>query len=67
MAISKADLQKSRDHTAGIVNLEFSDVVIAASQPEVNAIFDRIDRGVSTFEQEDAALMARWYMLKQNV
>jgi hypothetical protein len=41
--------------------------VIAASQPEVNAIFDQIDRGVSTFEQEDAALMARWHMLKQNV
>ena len=65
MTAAQTEFQKNRDRAMGIVDLEFDDSVIASSQTELMAMFDRVERGESTFEQEDAALMLRWRELKQ--
>lgn len=65
MNTPQTEFQRNRDQAMGIVNLEFSDAVIADSQQELMEMFDRIERGESTYEQEDAALMLRWQALKQ--
>ena len=66
MTAAQTEFQKNRDRAMGIVDLEFDDRVIASSQTELMAMFDRVERGESTFEQEDAALMLRWRELKQH-
>lgn len=46
-----------------IVDHSFSDEVIQACQAEDEARQQRILNGKSTFEEEDAALMAKWAKL----
>lgn len=46
-----------------IVDHSFSDEVIQACQAEDEARQQRILNGESTFEEEDAALMAKWAKL----
>ena len=47
-------------NTNGIVEHEFSDEVIKASEKRVNEMIERIATGQSTFEEEDDRLMAEW-------
>lgn len=62
----KTEFQRSCDRAIGIVNLAFSDEVIARSNPSLYAMLDRIERGETTFEEEDARLMIEWRKLKAN-
>ena len=62
----QTEFQRSRDRAIGIVNLAFSDEVNAASHAETMAMFDRVERGETTFEEEDARLMIQWRALKGN-
>lgn len=48
----------------GIVDLEFDDATIAAAQREQEAMIGRLERGETTFEEEDARLMEQWNNLK---
>lgn len=63
----KTQFQKDRDSAIGIVNLAFSDEVNAAGYADSMAMFDRIERGESTFEEEDARLMIQWRALKAKI
>lgn len=46
--------------TQGIVEHEFEQHVIDASQADVNAMIERIASGESSFEKEDELLMMKW-------
>ncbi|MEI2514445.1 hypothetical protein [Acinetobacter soli] len=46
--------------TQGIVEHEFEQHVIDASQADVDAMIERIASGESTFEEEDELLMMKW-------
>lgn len=46
--------------TQGIVEHEFEQHVIDASQADVDAMIERIAAGESTFEEEDELLMMKW-------
>lgn len=46
--------------TQGIVEHEFEQHVIDASQVYVDAMIERIASGESTFEEEDELLMMKW-------
>lgn len=50
--------------TQGIVEHEFEQHVIDASQAYVNAMIERIASGESSFEEEDAVLMMKWRAMK---
>ncbi len=62
----KTEFRKNCDSAIGIVNLAFSDEVIARSNPSLYAMIDRMERGETTFEEEDARLLAEWRALKAN-
>lgn len=53
-------IRESFKNTNGIVEHEFSDEVIKASEKRVNEMIERIATGQSTFEEEDDRLMAEW-------
>lgn len=50
--------------TQGIVEHEFDQRVIDASQADVDAMIERIAFGESSFEDEDAVLMMKWRAMK---
>ena len=50
--------------TQGIVEHEFEQHVIDASQVYVDAMIERIASGESTFEEEDEVLMMKWRAMK---
>lgn len=50
--------------TQGIVEHEFEQHVIDASQADVDAMIERIASGKSSFEEEDAVLMMKWRAMK---
>ncbi len=50
--------------TQGIVEHEFEQHVIDASQVYVDAMIERIASGESSFEEEDAVLMMKWRAIK---
>ena len=47
----------------GIVEHEFSDEIVKACAPEVDAMLERIATGETTFEEEDEMLMKKWRAL----
>jgi len=49
--------------TQGIVEHEFEQRVIEASQIELNAMIERVASGETTFEDEDAVLLMKWRAL----
>jgi hypothetical protein len=61
----KTEFQKQRDRALAIVDLEFSDETIAQSNPEILAGFDRIERGESTFQEEEEKLLIQWRKLRE--
>lgn len=46
--------------TQGIVEHEFEQHVIDASQADIDAMIERIASGKSSFEEEDELLMMKW-------
>ncbi|WP_151816013.1 hypothetical protein [Acinetobacter soli] len=50
--------------TQGIVEHEFEQHVMDASQADVDAMIERIASGKSTFEEEDEVLMMKWRAMK---
>ena len=46
--------------TQGIVEHEFEQHVIDASQADIDAMIERIASGESTFKEEDELLMMKW-------
>jgi len=50
--------------TQGIVENEFEQRVVDASQVELNAMIERIASGETTFEDEDVVLLMKWRALK---
>ena len=52
------------DSTKGIAALEFDDDVIQSAQAEREARIGRLERGESTFAQEEARLLQQWDKLK---
>lgn len=60
---STAKLQEAFRASKGIVDHEFSQEVIDACREADEARQRRILNGETTFEQEDAALMAEWGQL----
>ncbi len=50
--------------TQGIVEHEFEQRVIDASQADIDAMIERIASGESSFEEEDAVLMMKWRAMK---
>ena len=46
--------------TQGIVEHEFEQRVIDASQADIDAMIERIASGESSFEEEDEVLMMKW-------
>ncbi|MGY0203258.1 hypothetical protein ACW7EJ_06555 [Acinetobacter soli] len=50
--------------TQGIVEHEFEQHVIDASQADIDAMIERIASGKSSFEEEDAVLMMKWRAMK---
>ena len=62
----KEKLKEIFRSSKGIVDHEFSQEVIDACRADVEARQQRILNGETTFEQEDAALMAEWKKLNSN-
>ena len=60
-----AKLQEAFRAANGIVDHEFSQEVIAACREADEARQQRILNGETTFEEEDAALMAEWRELNK--
>ncbi len=60
---SAVKLEEAFRSAKGIVDHEFSQEVIDACQAADQARQQRILNGETTFEQEDAALMAEWKRL----
>lgn len=50
--------------TQGIVEHEFEQRVMDASQADVDAMIERIASGESSFEEEDEVLMMKWRAMK---
>lgn len=50
--------------TQGIVEHEFEQHVIDASQADVDAMIERIASSKSSFEEEDELLMMKWRAMK---
>ena len=50
--------------TQGIVEHEFEQRVIDASQADIDAMIERIASGESSFEEEDEVLMMKWRAMK---
>lgn len=50
--------------TQGIVEHEFEQNVIDASQANIDAMIERIASGKSSFEEEEAVLMMKWRAMK---
>lgn len=48
----------------GIVDHEFSQAVIDRCEPQIQAMLHRINMGLTTEEEEEAALLAEWKLLK---
>ena len=61
----KERLKEAFRSAKGIVDHEFSQDVIDACQPYENARHQRLLNGETTFEEEDAALMAEWRELNK--
>ncbi|ENU34776.1 hypothetical protein [Acinetobacter parvus] len=59
----KERLKEAFRSAKGIVDHEFSQEIIDASAESVKARQQRLLNGETTFEQEDAALMAEWRRL----
>lgn len=59
----KQQLLEAFRSAKGIVDHEFTQEIIDACQSEDQARQQRILNGETTFEQEDAALMAEWKKL----
>ena len=47
----------------GIVDHEFSQSVVNACEPKIQATIQRVINGETTFEAEEAKLLAQWKML----
>lgn len=59
----KERLKEAFRSAKGIVDHEFSQEIIDACRANVEARQQRLLNGETTFEQEDAALMAEWKRL----
>ena len=56
-------IRQAFKNTNGIVEHEFSDEIVKACAPEVDAMLERIATGETTFEEEDERLMKEWTVL----
>lgn len=56
----KSRIKEAFNNTNGIVEHEFSNDVVKASEQMVSEMIERIESGQSTFDEEDDRLMAEW-------
>lgn len=56
----KSRIKEAFKNTNGIVEHEFSNDVVKASEQMVSEMIERIESGQSTFDEEDDRLMAEW-------
>ena len=57
------EIRQAFKNTNGITEHEFSDEIVKACAPEVDAMLERIATGETTFEEEDERLMKEWTAL----
>ncbi len=57
------EIREAIKKSNGIVEHEFSDEIVKACAPEVDAMLERIATGQTTFEEEDERLMKEWTAL----
>ncbi|WP_119026250.1 hypothetical protein [Acinetobacter soli] len=58
--VDAARIRAAFKATQGIVEHEFEQHVIDASQADIDAMIERIASGKSSFEEEDELLMMKW-------
>jgi len=62
--VDAARIRAAFKATQGIVEHEFEQHVIDASQADIDAMIERIASGKSSFEEEDELLMMKWRAMK---